>query len=578
MTHERTSARGDADKNAAEQTPVVSPAVPFVARDKGRRWPRETWIEIGGRYIAGETAQALALEYGMTPQAIYQQARNHGWVKTVVVTAPRPDLAAPKTVTPDELAPPPAKRRIDRRLHHTPEAVALAIEAHLDHGWTQSAIQRAFAITPSRLAAEKRRLGVTKTARAIGPPDITLTPPVPPDAPPWETVAHPAQIAPAGAWSTWLFQGGRGAGKTRAGAEWLAAQAAANTQGIFALVGATIHDVREVMIEGPAGLMNLPGRAPPKFEASRRRLIFPGGAVAYAFSSEEPRRLRGPQFNGAWADEFCAWQNPHDTLANLRLGLRRGDDPRLVITTTPRPMRELRLLRAERSCVLTQAPSAVNAHNLSPRFLEGLHELYGGTDLARQELEGELLERDSRGVWTAETLRAARGARPHAFDRIVVAVDPPAGRGGSACGIVAAGRLGGRVYVLADRSARDLSPLAWASRAAQAARDFGADAIVAESNQGGEMVRATIAAADPPCRIDLERARYGKRERAAPVSTLYERGLVTHCGAFALLEEEMMALDGGASGSFDRVDALVWALTVLMFDPREGFSPGLRQL
>ncbi len=382
---------------------------------------------------------------------------------------------------------------------------------------------------------------------------------------PWRAIAHAAQLAPAGAWSTWLFQGGRGAGKTRAGAEWLAERADASPDGAFALVGPTQHDVREVMIGGDSGLLNLPGRPPPRYEPSRRRLIWPNGAIAYAFSAEEPERLRGPQFEAAWADEFCFWPKPVETLANLRLALRLGRHPQLVVTTTPKPIPALRKLRAESSCVITQAPTAINAANLAPSFIGLIEERYGGTRLAAQEIEGLLLDGDG-ALFRAEDFARAKGATPdpEQFEFVCVGVDPPAGSGGAACGIVVAACADERFYVLADCSAHGLSPLGWAARAVEAAKRYRAGAIVAEANQGGEMVRATLAQAGADCAIRLVHARHGKRARAEPVAALYEQGRVTHCAAFPALEEELMAL-GASEGEtlLDRADALVWAITAL---------------
>jgi phage terminase large subunit-like protein len=389
----------------------------------------------------------------------------------------------------------------------------------------------------------------------------------------WRAIAHAAQLPPPGAWATWLFQGGRGAGKTRAGAEWLAQQVAQTPGGAFALVGATLRDVREVMIDGPAGLMNLPHRPRPRFEAARGRLVFDNGAVAYAFSSQEPERLRGPQFHGAWGDEFCAWYQPQRTLDMVRFGLRRGDDPRLMLTTTPKPIQALRTLRAQASCALTQAPTSANAGNLSPHFYERLLDLYRTTNLAPQELEGLMVEGEG-ALWKAQDFESARGNRPESCDEVVVGVDPPAGVGGSACGIVVVGRRERRAYVLADASVRDASPLGWARAVAEAAAYWGARTVVAEANQGGHMVRATLASAEVRCAIRLVHARDGKRARAEPVAALYEQGRVTHCGPFPALEEEMMALgEAEMEGALDRADALVWALTALLVEappPRPG--------
>ena len=376
-------------------------------------------------------------------------------------------------------------------------------------------------------------------------------------------------------WSTWLMLGGRGAGKTFAGARWITLNALAYPT--LALVGPTLHDVREVMIEGPSGLKAMGGPLfRPRWEASRRRLVWPNGATAYAFSAEDPDSLRGPQFHAAWADEFCAWPRPAETLAMLRFGLRLGEDPRLAVTSTPRPIRALKALMAEPGVTLSRAGTSANAANLAPAFLRTLEGLYGGTRLAAQELNGTIVETEG-GLFRADDLARCRAARPARLDRVVVAVDPPATAGGDACGIVVAGRRDHRAFVLADETARGLSPAGWASRAVAAAKAWNADALVAEANQGGDMVRSVLAQADPPCRIKLVRASVGKRARAEPVAALYEQGRVLHCGAFAALEEELMALGSGdLEHSPDRADALVWAVSELMLDGRR--TPRLRAL
>jgi len=383
------------------------------------------------------------------------------------------------------------------------------------------------------------------------------------------------QLPPPDPWTTWLFLGGRGAGKTFAGASWIKDQA--QRGGNLALVGPTFHDVREVMIEGPSGLKSLyPVGARPKWQASRRRLEFSNGAVAQAFSAEDPDALRGPQFHAAWADEFCAWPKPAETLAMLRFGLRLGTDPRLVVTTTPRPIRALRGLIVEPGTVNTRVPTSANADHLAPAFLSTLQGLYGGTRLAAQELDGLIVEGEG-GLFRAEDLARCRGAPPARFQRVVVAVDPPATAGGDACGLVVCGRFEGRAFVLEDRTARGLSPHGWARRAVEAAARWNADALVAEANQGGDMVRAVLAQAGPPCAVKLVKASLGKRARAEPVAALYEQGRVIHCGAFPALEEELMALGSGdLDHSPDRADALVWAVSELMLGV--GRRPRLRVL
>lgn len=380
------------------------------------------------------------------------------------------------------------------------------------------------------------------------------------------------QLEPQIPWTTWLMLGGRGSGKTFAGAWWINELARANDGVTLALVGPALHDVREVMVEGPSGIKSLNGPGDrPRWEAGRRRLIWNNDSVAYAFSAEDPESLRGPQFHGAWADEFCAWREPDKVLSNLRMGLRLGDAPRLMVTTTPRPIPALRRLMTE--AVTVRRGTAENAANLSPGFLEHLTALYGGTRLAAQELEGLVTEGEG-ALFRAEDLARARAAftgdAPERFERVVVAVDPPITTGGDACGIVAAGRLDERVYVLADRSVRGLTPGGWAARVAETARAFGADRVLAEANQGGEMVSAVLKQAGCPVRVELVHASRAKRARAEPAAMLYEQGRVVHCGAFTELEEELMALgsEEGTKHSPDRADALVWAVTDLMLRER----------
>ncbi len=346
----------------------------------------------------------------------------------------------------------------------------------------------------------------------------------------------------------------------------------------IALIGPTLHDVREVMVEGPSGLKAVCEKAfRPRWEGGRKRLVWPeNGSVAYAFSAEDPDSLRGPQFHHVWADEFCAWRKPERVLENVRLALRLGDDPRLMVTTTPRPMAALRRLLAQDGTVTERAPTAANAEHLSPRFLAHLKALYAGTRLEAQEIEGLIVETEG-ALFRAEDLARARGSRPATLERIVVAVDPPVTAGGDACGIVVVGRRDRIAYVLADRSVRGHSPQGWAAKVVAAAQEFGADAVVAESNQGGEMVRSVLAHADCPVPIKLVHASRGKVARAEPVAALYEQGRVLHCGAFPALEEELMALGSTEHRhSPDRADALVWGVTHLMPAPRAG--PSVRML
>jgi phage terminase large subunit-like protein len=395
----------------------------------------------------------------------------------------------------------------------------------------------------------------------------------------WPFWARADQLAPEGEWTTWLVLGGRGAGKTRAGAEWVRGEVEAGRAGRIALVGETFADVREVMIDGPSGLAAL-GRARPRYEASRKRLLWPNGAVAHAFSASEPEGLRGPQFDAAWADEVAKWRHAEDAWDMLQFGLRLGARPRQVVTTTPRPAPILKRLLADEACMVTKASTYANRANLAAAFFRSVITRYEGTRLGRQELDAELIEDNPDALWSRGVIDAGRLRAAPALARIVVAVDPPATSGANAdeCGIVVAGvDAEGRGFVLDDRSMGGLTPLAWANRAAKAFRDHEADRIVAEVNQGGEMVAAIMRQVMPAAPLKLVRATRGKQARAEPVAALYERGLVSHLGSLAKLEDQMCDFVPGMARSPDRVDALVWALTDLMLDGESG-SPKVRSL
>jgi phage terminase large subunit-like protein len=402
----------------------------------------------------------------------------------------------------------------------------------------------------------------------------------------WEFVARKDQWPPAFAenglpWRVWLILGGRGAGKTRAGAEWVKGLALGRPQfcmrpvARIALVGETAADVRDVMIEGVSGLLAVHGkRDRPRWESSRRRLLWDTGAVAQAFSAEDPESLRGPQFHAAWCDELAKWRYARETWDMLQFGLRLGDWPRQLVTTTPRPTPLLKELIAHRATALTRALTRENAANLAPSFLESVVAQYAGTRLGRQELDGEMIEQRKDALWTRDMLEACRIMAPPPLARIVVAVDPPASSGKRAdnCGIVAAGtRDDGSVYVLADATLGAARPAQWARAAIALYHKLSADALVAAVNQGGELVRAVLNEADPAAPVTMARATRGKYLRAAPVAQLYEQGRVKHVGAFPALEDEMcdFGLDGLSCGrSPDRLDALVWAISALALTPK----------
>jgi phage terminase large subunit-like protein len=398
----------------------------------------------------------------------------------------------------------------------------------------------------------------------------------------WPTFARPDQLPPGtGAnglpWTVWLVLGGRGAGKTRTGAEWVRAAVKGDAKrgvaplGRIALVGETFADVRDVMVDGVSGLLAVHPRAErPTWEVGRRRLVWPNGAIAQAFSAEEPESLRGPQFDGAWCDELAKWRNAEATWDNLQFALRLGNHPREVVTTTPRPTPLLKRLAADTTTALTHAPTRANAYNLAPDFLARVVGRYEGTRLGRQELDGEFVEERSDAFWSRAQLDSVRIVPPDNVDlaRIVVAVDPPAGSGAaSRCGLVAAGRLhDGRMVVLADGTVTAARPEAWAARVVALWQTLEADAVVVEINQGGDMAESVLRHVEPTLPIVKVRASRGKYVRAEPVAALYAQGRVRHAGNFPELEDEMclFGVDGLPDGrSPDRLDALVWALTAL---------------
>ncbi|MDT8856323.1 terminase family protein [Paracoccaceae bacterium Fryx2] len=416
---------------------------------------------------------------------------------------------------------------------------------------------------------------------------------------PWmfEFWALPHQLPPDGAWKTWVIMGGRGAGKTRAGAEWVRAE----VEGAgpldpgrgrrVALVGETIDQVREVMVFGDSGILACsPPDRRPDWEAGRRRLVWPNGAVAQVFSAHEPDSLRGPQFDAAWVDELAKWKKAEETWDQLQFALRLGQHPRQVVTTTPRNVAVLKSILNNPSTVLTHSPTEANRAYLAASFLEEVRTRYEGTRLGRQELDGMLLEDAEGALWTTARLEAGRLERAPKLGRVVVAVDPPVtGHGGSdECGIVVVGAITDgppqdwRAVVLEDASVSAASPDAWA-RAALAAMDrHGADRLVAEVNQGGDLVESVIRQIDPLVPFRAVRASKGKAARAEPVAALYEQGRVLHLRGLGRLEDQMcrMTVQGyQGRGSPDRVDALVWALHDLMIEPAQTWRrPGIRTL
>ena len=394
----------------------------------------------------------------------------------------------------------------------------------------------------------------------------------------WPMWARQAQMAPAGEWRTWLILAGRGFGKTRAGAEWVRAIAERDGEARIALVAASLAEARSIMVDGESGLRQIGAPAlRPKFESSLRRLTWPSGAQATLYSAAEPDSLRGPQHSHAWCDEIAKWDHSSGRATaawdNLLMGLRLGEDPRVVATTTPRDVPLLRRVLDENSqgvLAVTRGTTFDNQANLPARFVRAMRNTFGQSLLGRQELDGELLLDREGALWTRALLEECRA--PHAaapVRRTVIGVDPPASAGGDACGIVVCA-LGedGLARVLADASVEKARPERWARAVAEASAAWRADRIVAEANQGGAMVESVLRAADIALPLKLVHASSGKSARAEPVAALYEAGRVRHSGLFARLEDELCGLmPGGAyegpGRSPDRADALVWALTEL---------------
>lgn len=381
----------------------------------------------------------------------------------------------------------------------------------------------------------------------------------------WEVWARENQLPPKSDWIVWLILAGRGWGKTRTGGQFILDEVR-NGKRRIALVAPTAADARDVMVEGESGILNI--AAPwekPLYEPSKRRLTFPNGAIATTYSADEPERLRGPQHDAAWADEMCSWRHP-EAYDMLMFGLRLGTNPRVVITTTPKPIKILKEIMKTPKTEITRGSTYDNAENLASAFLNTIITKYEGTRLGRQELNAEILEDTPGALWNRAVLDNYRlHEYPEKLDRVVVGVDPAisSNEDSDETGIVVAGSKGLEGYVLADYSG-NLKPAAWARRAVDAYYDHNADYIVAESNQGGEMVSHTIHTIDPNVPVKLIHASRGKQTRAEPISALYEQGRVHHVGNLGTLEDQLTTWVPGAEDSPDRLDALVHAITALL--------------
>ena len=404
----------------------------------------------------------------------------------------------------------------------------------------------------------------------------------------WRHWVRPGQSEPEGDWTVWVMMAGRGFGKTRAGAEWVSARARETPGAKIALVAANPEEARRVMVEGPSGLFAAARdgqeRRGLRWEPGIGRLTFASGAEAFVYSGADGESLRGAEHHFAWCDELAKWKRADSAWDNLMMGLRAGEAPRVVVTTTPRSVPALRRVLDGLKVAVSGGASRDNPH-VAPAYLDWVERTYGGTRLGRQELEGELIEEVAGALWTRELIEKTRAPMPprETLRRVVIGVDPPGSADGDACGIVASGVSETEIaYVLGDHSASGLSPEQWARKAAGAAERWAADRIVAEGSQGGEMVEAVLRGSGVRLPVKRVHARTGKAARAEPVVALFETGEARLAGRFPELEDELAGLTagGGYQGpgrSPDRADAMVRALTELMLGPVRS-EPRVRRL
>ena len=397
----------------------------------------------------------------------------------------------------------------------------------------------------------------------------------------WPTWARPDQLAPESDWDVWLIMTGRGWGKTRTAAQQVCAWAEAGNDPYIHLVARTAADARDTMVEGESGILAIshPSRR-PVYEPSKRRITWPNGTKATLFSAEEPDALRGPQCYKWWADEVASWKYMQDTWDMLQFGARLGAHPQGIVTTTPRPVRVLKDLvkRVESGrVVMTRGHTRDNAQNLAPQFMAQILDRYAGTRLGRQELDGEILDDNPRALWRRAWIDAARVDKaPDGYQRVVVAVDPgiKSKEGSDATGIVVCGKDWRGQYYVVDDCTMIGTPREWALAVSAAYKRHQADRIVAEVNQGGEMVEHVIQSVDASLPVKMVHASRGKQLRAEPVSALAEQGKIHHVGFLGLLEDELCEWDPADANapSPNRLDACVYGITELMGG--EGFADG----
>lgn len=420
----------------------------------------------------------------------------------------------------------------------------------------------------------KRAASMVRRAKLLGPPVVDD------EYVSWRAVGRPEQLRPPGVgWMVWLILAGRGFGKSRTGAETVLEWVKSGKCRRVALIGPTAGDARDVMVEGESGLLAVSAADgfPAEYEPSKRRVTWPNGAIATLYSAEEPDRLRGPQHDGAWCDELASWKNPEDAWDMLQFGLRLGESPQIVVTTTPRPIPLVRKLIADETTVVTRGSTFDNSENLAPSFLTKIRDKYEGTRLGRQELFAEILDDNPGALWKLKQIDDLRVLRVPTLLRVVVSVDPSvtSHEGSDEVGIGVAGvgmctckgtpALHG--FVLEDQS-DILSPSAWADRVAKLYLKWGADRVVAEVNNGGDLVESNLRTlGNNDISYKAVHASRGKAIRAEPISGLYEQGKVHHLGSHPKLEDEMTQWNPLTDKrSPNRVDWLVWAFTELLLD------------
>lgn len=381
----------------------------------------------------------------------------------------------------------------------------------------------------------------------------------------WSFWRRRQQVPPAGDWRYWLIKAGRGFGKTRCGAEWV--RESVKSYEWVNMIGATTDDARDIMVQGESGVLAIcPTRERPIYRKQDRKLLWPNGATSLIFTADEPDRLRGKQASRLWMDEIASWRYGEEAFSQAVLGLRLGSNPQAVITTTPRPIKIIKQLLADPHCVVTHGSTYDNRANLADAFFDAIIRRFEGTRMGRQELQAELLIDVDGALWNRAMIQTCQPLAGRDLKRIVVAIDPAVTSGEHADEtgiIVAAVGVDGLFYVLDDLTCR-LSPEGWATRAVNAYRHYKADRIVAEINNGGEMVASVIRNVDHHVSYKSVHASRGKRVRAEPIAALYEQKRVFHVGSFPALEDQQCNfVPDNMDGSPDRVDALVWALTEL---------------